>query len=361
MSYENLFVTKLPREITDADLLALFSAYKPQSAKIMLDAATGKSKGFGFVLFDSADEGFRAYSELNQVMVQYKIFSFPLVIYPSKHDGKIVNKANRALYIRNIPLNLPQDDVVQFLRRFGNVSYFAMREGNDGNSVWVVYAEYETIEEAENALGKIHGSAHFFPGSLPLLAKFADTDDAKRARRLRRESAREAANNNGSTGTGVEQGMEQSHLLSPSRPSLSLPVMTPSPPFAAGGSMLLPQVPKPVSPVSSSVGNFSSSPISSLEASGNPSNGTVTYVLQQVLYGPPVLSESPSISQPLFQSSTHAFSPAPHTFQSQSPFQSQSQSLSLAQYQPMQFLTPVVSPTMPVLTQAQPGFSYYVQ
>lgn len=193
MSYENLFVTKLPRELTDADLITIFGKYKPQSAKVMLDASSGKSKGFGFVLFETPEAGYNAYKELNQAVVQYRAHSFPLVIYPSKHDGKIANKANRALYIRNIPLTVPQEDVVKFLRSFGNLSYYAMREGSHGNMVWVVYAEYETIEEAENALNLLHGSVQYFSGGVPLLAKFSDTEDAKKARRLRREQAREAA------------------------------------------------------------------------------------------------------------------------------------------------------------------------
>ena len=64
----NFFVTKLPREITDADLMSVFAEYSPVSSKVMLDAATGQSKGFGFVLFTSAESGYAAMAALNNTV-----------------------------------------------------------------------------------------------------------------------------------------------------------------------------------------------------------------------------------------------------------------------------------------------------
>lgn len=189
MSLQNLFVAKLPRNIGDADLLHIFSEFHPSSAKIMLDASTGKSKGFGFVLFDEESNGEKAYKALNRKMTRACGHNFTLVIYPSNHDGKIFTEETNALYIRNIPMTVGQDRVERFLRTFGNLTYFAMREDHYGSPVWVIYAEYETVEEAKNALTKLHGNNTYFHGSAPILAKFEDSDDAKKERRRRREGA----------------------------------------------------------------------------------------------------------------------------------------------------------------------------
>ncbi|KPI90181.1 putative RNA-binding protein [Leptomonas seymouri] len=189
MSLQNLFVAKLPRNMTDADLLNIFSEFHPSSAKIMLDASTGKSKGFGFVLFEEEGSGEKAYKALNRKMTRACGHNFTLVIYPSNHDGKIFSEETTALYIRNIPITVGQDRVERFLRTFGNLTYFAMREDHYGSPVWVIYAEYETVEEAKNALTKLHGNNTYFHGSAPILAKFEDSDDAKRERRRRREGA----------------------------------------------------------------------------------------------------------------------------------------------------------------------------
>lgn len=45
-----ILVRNLPRETTEAELLALFKEYGVvQYCKVVMDRATGKSKGFGFV------------------------------------------------------------------------------------------------------------------------------------------------------------------------------------------------------------------------------------------------------------------------------------------------------------------------
>eukprot|EP00796_Vickermania_ingenoplastis_P005963 gene5963-4272_t len=344
MSYENLFITKLPRELTDADLMAIFSAFQPQSAKIMLDAVTGKSKGFGFVLFNSAEAGFQAYKELNQAVVQYRAHSFPLVIYPSKHDGKIANKANRALYIRNIPLSISQDDVVKFLRSFGNLSYYAMREGSHGNLVWVVYAEYETIEEAETALNLLHGSTNFFAGGLPLLAKFSDTEDAKRARRLRRENARETT-----------ARTESPPLLTPPTQSPQFTANLPSFSVSVGSQVSNPKLTSPMSsvtnnnnlnsPIGSSVGSLPTVPSSQLAyvpvmTPGQPSQPA--YILQQVIYTPPFLGDL----QP--QQLKHQVQAVPQPMQ--------------IQPQPVQFIAPLMNVNMATMNlQQPPNIPFYVQ
>lgn len=188
-SLQNLFVAKLPRNLTDADLQQIFAAYNPSSAKIMLDATTGKSKGFGFVLFDSVEKGEKAYADLNKTQVTLHGHSFTLAIFPSKHDGKVATEVSNCLYIRNIPKQLSQLEVENFLKGFGKLAYCAMREDHHGSPVWVVYAEYEDIEDAKNALTRLHNNKSYFDHSaVPVLAKYSDSEEAKRERRKRRET-----------------------------------------------------------------------------------------------------------------------------------------------------------------------------
>lgn len=190
-SYQNLFVTKLPRNINDTDLAQVFAEYKPTNAKVMLDATTGKSKGFGFVLFDSVEEGSRAFEAMNHTHVNVHGHGFTLNIFPSKHDGKAASMESNALYIRNIPITMAKQSVEQFLSNFGTMVYCAMREDHHGSPVWVVYVEYDCIECAKSTLQSLHGSTSYFHDSpAPILAKFADCEEAKRERRKRREETK---------------------------------------------------------------------------------------------------------------------------------------------------------------------------
>ncbi|RNF09713.1 RNA-binding protein, partial [Trypanosoma rangeli] len=164
MSYSNLFVAKLPRNLNDAELEQIFAEYNPISAKVMLDASTGKSKGFGFVLFNTEEEGRRAYKNLNRKSTKACRHNFNLVIYPSQHTGKAAVSPSNALYIRNVPITVPRAQVERFLSAFGTLTYCAMRADHYGNPVWVIYAEYDCLDCSKNALQKLHGNSEHFNG-----------------------------------------------------------------------------------------------------------------------------------------------------------------------------------------------------
>src|SRR5438034_564816 len=63
---KKLFVGNLSFDTTSADLEALFAqAGTCESASVITDRATGRSRGFGFVEMSSASEAERAIAELN--------------------------------------------------------------------------------------------------------------------------------------------------------------------------------------------------------------------------------------------------------------------------------------------------------
>lgn len=61
-----LFVGSLAYSATDDDLAQFFGAAgKVESAKVIMDRETGRSRGFGFVEMSSDDEAKAAVSQLN--------------------------------------------------------------------------------------------------------------------------------------------------------------------------------------------------------------------------------------------------------------------------------------------------------
>jgi RNA recognition motif-containing protein len=67
----NIYVGNLSWSMTNEDLAALFQQYgSVSSAKILTDKFTGRSKGFGFVEMDNADEANAAISALNDSEIQ---------------------------------------------------------------------------------------------------------------------------------------------------------------------------------------------------------------------------------------------------------------------------------------------------
>jgi cold-inducible RNA-binding protein len=63
---KKLYVGNLSYEVTDADLQGLFAPHGAvQSAQVIMDRDTGRSKGFGFVEMDSSEQAQAAISALN--------------------------------------------------------------------------------------------------------------------------------------------------------------------------------------------------------------------------------------------------------------------------------------------------------
>lgn len=64
----NLFVAGLPYDLDDAELEEIFEKFGPVlSAKVSIDRATGKSRGFGFVKMQNAEDGKEAIELLNDI------------------------------------------------------------------------------------------------------------------------------------------------------------------------------------------------------------------------------------------------------------------------------------------------------
>ena len=67
-NYMKLFVAGMPYDMDDAELEEFFEKFgKVTSAKVSMDRATGKSRGFGFVEMPNADEAKEAIEGLNDL------------------------------------------------------------------------------------------------------------------------------------------------------------------------------------------------------------------------------------------------------------------------------------------------------
>jgi len=67
----NIYVGNLPYSMTDGELESLFTEFGAvQSAKVIFDRETNRSKGFGFVEMDDAEAGKTAIDALNDSEVE---------------------------------------------------------------------------------------------------------------------------------------------------------------------------------------------------------------------------------------------------------------------------------------------------
>ena len=63
----NIYVGNLSYDVNDSQLAEMFSPYgQVQTASVVMDRATGRSRGFGFVEMPNADEGKQAIEALHE-------------------------------------------------------------------------------------------------------------------------------------------------------------------------------------------------------------------------------------------------------------------------------------------------------
>ncbi len=83
-----LYVGNLPPTFTEEDLKKLFSSNAtPKSVKLIVDHATGRSKCFGFVEFNTKEEGEQAMKELDGKVIG----NSPIVVNEARPQEKREN------------------------------------------------------------------------------------------------------------------------------------------------------------------------------------------------------------------------------------------------------------------------------
>ncbi|AIO00094.1 RNA binding protein, putative [Leishmania panamensis] len=237
-SDRNIFVSKLPPTFKDVDLQEMFQNFgRVVSAKVMLNVKTGTSKETGFVQFTSYKDALRARAFFRLRLASLPTTpGMPAVVTQwaqNKHDGGLYGERCQQvhkLFIRNVPSSITQADMKAFVSRFGTVSVVSVHndtydslpafpteqeqclkfsspsEGTEGEEAVRSSPEpskHETIicfvtfvedGAAMRACCQIHNTTPFDScNGVPLMAKLAEDNSARHARRYHSAAAAYAA------------------------------------------------------------------------------------------------------------------------------------------------------------------------
>jgi hypothetical protein len=192
----NLLVLGLPATMSEAALEALFARAGPvKSAKHMIDVATGRSRGFGFVLFERTEDAVRAKTMLEGVSVHgdgVGTTSHPMHIEFAYHDAFNVVAPNERVFVRNIPREARHADVLEFFSSFGEVEACRLRQegrahGQDPQHQMAV-VRFKDLDGARRAVQEAGGQS-MLPGKAhQLFVKYAETPDVRKERRNRQKA-----------------------------------------------------------------------------------------------------------------------------------------------------------------------------
>ncbi|KAL1021868.1 hypothetical protein UPYG_G00019080 [Umbra pygmaea] len=167
LSKTNLYIRGLPPSTTDMELVKLCQPYgKIVSAKAILDKATNKCKGYGFVDFDSPAAALKAVHALKTSGIQAQM-------------AKQQEQDPTNLYISNLPVSVDEQELEGLLRPFGQVISTRVLRDYSGTSRGVGFARMESKEMCSSVIAHFNGkfiktALGTMAPSEPLLCKFAD-------------------------------------------------------------------------------------------------------------------------------------------------------------------------------------------
>jgi polyadenylate-binding protein len=188
--FTNIFVKNLPESLDDEKFKEIFGKYgKIQSAVIMKDEQK-KSKGFGFINYETPEEAQSAVENLNNTEIEGK------TIYVGRAQKKYeremelkqqfeqLKKEKMAkyqgvnLYIKNLEDDITDDTLRSLFSPFGNITSAKIMTDSKGNSKGFGFVCFTSPEEATKAATEMNGK---MIGRKPLYVALAQKKEIRKA------------------------------------------------------------------------------------------------------------------------------------------------------------------------------------
>ncbi|XP_052159327.1 uncharacterized protein LOC127776816 isoform X2 [Oryza glaberrima] len=155
----NVFIKNLEPNIDNKSLYEMFLSFGAiLSSKVATDF-NGKSKGYGFIQFESESSAKDAINGLNGMLANgQKIFvGLFMRRQEREHTGDANNFTN--VYVKNLPKHFSDDDLLNEFSSFGAItSAIVMRDAN-GLSRCFGFVNFEKSECARNAVRNLNGKS----------------------------------------------------------------------------------------------------------------------------------------------------------------------------------------------------------
>ncbi|KAJ2775637.1 hypothetical protein H4R18_005962 [Coemansia javaensis] len=176
----NVYIRSLPEDCDDAALEALAAPYGAiESSKSIMDEATGKCKGYGFVMYQTEDQAAHAIAALNAMGLHSSLARDSL----KSKLKRLQDRNSTNVYVANLPADMDEARLVELLRPHRVVSAKILRDSATGQHRSVGFARMEDRESAMAAIELLKGMV--LPNApAPLSPRIADSADQKRLKRL---------------------------------------------------------------------------------------------------------------------------------------------------------------------------------
>ncbi|KAL6995475.1 poly(A) binding protein Pab2 [Sarracenia purpurea var. burkii] len=189
--FNNVFVKNLSESTTEEDLNVIFGEYGTITSAVVMRDGDGKSKCFGFVNFENADDAAKAVEALNGKKIDDKEWYVGKAQKKSERELELKSRFEQTaketvdkfqglnLYVKNLDDSIDDDKLKELFSEFGTIISCKVMRDPSGISRGSGFVAFSTPEEASRALAEMNGK---MVGSKPLYVALAQRKEERRAR-----------------------------------------------------------------------------------------------------------------------------------------------------------------------------------
>lgn len=154
----NIFIKNLDEAIDNKALHDTFAAFgNVLSCKVATDEH-GRSKGYGFVHYETAEAAENAIKSVNGMLLNDKKVYVGHHISRKERQSKLDEMKSQFtnLYIKNLDTEVTQEQFTELFSKFGNVTSALVATDEEGKSKGFGFVNFERHEEAQQAVDELH-------------------------------------------------------------------------------------------------------------------------------------------------------------------------------------------------------------
>ncbi|XP_058081704.1 polyadenylate-binding protein 8-like isoform X2 [Magnolia sinica] len=189
--FNNVFVKNLSEYTTEEDLKKVFGEYGTLTSVVVMREGDGKSKCFGFVNFENADDAAQSVEALNGKKFDDKEWYVGKAQKKSEREMELKGRFDQSmkevadkfqgvnLYLKNLDDSIGDDKLRELFSEFGTITSCKVMRDPNGVSRGSGFVAFSTPEEASRALAEMNGKIVV---SKPLYVALAQRKEDRRAR-----------------------------------------------------------------------------------------------------------------------------------------------------------------------------------
>lgn len=189
--FNNVYVKNLSENLSDEKLREKFAEHGAVTSCVIMKDEEGKSKGFGFVCFESPESAASAVEKLDGYTEDEKTWVVCRAQKKSEREAELKAKfeaerrermekmAGANLYIKNLEDGTDDDKLRELFKEFGTITSCRVMRDASGTSRGSAFVAFSSPDEATRAVTEMNGK---MVGAKPLYVALAQRKEERRMR-----------------------------------------------------------------------------------------------------------------------------------------------------------------------------------